>query len=83
MARAKTVRDTNSPEPDKTSDDQSVGLNEPVRAEIESRAYEIYLARGEVHGFDHDDWLQAEREVTEDQIRPNVSRNGTSRKRKP
>lgn len=31
---------------------------------IRIRAYEIYLERGEQHGRDLDDWLQAERELT-------------------
>jgi len=31
--------------------------------EIRSRAYEIYLERGEQPGRDLDDWLQAEREL--------------------
>ena len=32
--------------------------------EIQIRAYAIYLERGEQHGRDLDDWLQAERELT-------------------
>jgi Protein of unknown function (DUF2934) len=42
---------------------------EPQRAgrpsveEIRQRAYEIHLERGGVHGWDLDDWLQAEREI--------------------
>lgn len=35
----------------------------PVRAKIESRAYELYLGRGADHGRALDDWLCAEREV--------------------
>ena len=35
----------------------------PVRAKIESRAYEIYLRRGATHGRALDDWLSAEQEV--------------------
>jgi hypothetical protein len=31
--------------------------------DIRSRAYEIYLGRGEQPGHDLDDWLQAEREL--------------------
>ena len=31
--------------------------------EIRRRAYEIYRERGEQHGHDLDDWLQAEREL--------------------
>jgi len=61
-ARAKNINKTVSRE---TLDDQTVGRNEPAREEIERRAYELYLARGEVHGYDQDDWLQAERELKE------------------
>jgi hypothetical protein len=35
----------------------------PTRKEIELRAYQIYAGRGAVHGFDLQDWLQAEREL--------------------
>jgi hypothetical protein len=31
--------------------------------EIRKRAYEIYLERMGIHGWDQDDWLQAEREL--------------------
>ena len=65
MSTAKTVRAKiiNKKVGDETLDDQSAGLNEPAREEIERRAYELYLARGEVRGHDADDWLQAEREL--------------------
>jgi DUF2934 family protein len=32
--------------------------------EIRNRAYEIYLQRGAESGYEVEDWLQAEREVT-------------------
>ena len=69
MSTAKTVRarNINKAEAGETLDDQTVGLNEPARVEIERRAHEFYLARGEVHGYDQDDWLQAERELREAQ----------------
>lgn len=35
------------------------------RADVERRAYEIYLQRGKLPGHEMDDWLQAEREVFE------------------
>ncbi len=35
-----------------------------LRAEIEKRAYEIWLNEGGNHGSDLDHWLQAERQVT-------------------
>jgi hypothetical protein len=68
MATAKTVRakNVNKAKAGETLDDQTVGLKEPAR-EIERRAYELYLARGEVHGYAQDDWLQAERELQEAQ----------------
>jgi hypothetical protein len=37
----------------------------PTRDEIEQRAYEIYLERGEQEGDDLNDWYAAERELTE------------------
>jgi hypothetical protein len=37
----------------------------PTRDEIEQRAYEIYLERGEREGDDLNDWYAAERELTE------------------
>ena len=34
-----------------------------LREQIETRAHEIYLARGCEPGHELDDWLQAEREI--------------------
>jgi hypothetical protein len=39
--------------------------SDPRRDEIARRAYEIFLSRGSNHGRDFEDWLQAEREVSE------------------
>lgn len=36
----------------------------PTPGEIRRRAYEIYVERGGPDGFDLDDWLQAERELS-------------------
>jgi hypothetical protein len=36
---------------------------QPCDNDVRSRAYEIYLARGEHPGCELDDWLQAEREL--------------------
>ncbi len=33
--------------------------------EIRLRAYEIYIQRGRIDGFDLEDWLQAEKELKE------------------
>jgi hypothetical protein len=35
----------------------------PTEEEIRFRAYQIFLRRGCAHGHDHEDWLQAEREL--------------------
>jgi len=67
MTTAKTARAKNTNKAGETLDDQTVGFNEPAREEIERRAYELFLARGEVRGYDQDDWLQAERELKEAQ----------------
>jgi len=37
----------------------------PTEEEIAVRAYHIYLERGDAEGSPTDDWLQAERELTE------------------
>jgi len=31
--------------------------------DVAQRAYELYIQRGGEHGYDLDDWLQAEREL--------------------
>lgn len=43
----------------------SKARRQPTEGEIRQRAYEIYLKRGENHGQDLEDWLQAEKELTE------------------
>jgi hypothetical protein len=37
----------------------------PSLEEIQQRAYGLHLERGCAHGYDVDDWLQAERELNE------------------
>jgi hypothetical protein len=41
---------------------ESLPRRDPIQEAIARRAYELFLARGEQHGHDLDDWLQAERE---------------------
>ena len=43
----------------------SIDKKVPTREEIEQRAYQIYLQRGGGHGCEVDDWLAAEKELTE------------------
>ena len=45
--------------------DPSAG-DAPTHEEIQLRAYCIHVERGGQHGCDLDDWLQAERELTEE-----------------
>ena len=54
---------------DPTQSDTAVGERERVlhssrEQEIRNRAYEIYLQRGGQPGYELEDWLQAERELT-------------------
>jgi hypothetical protein len=37
----------------------------PSNEQIEARAYEIFLERGGEHGHDVEDWLSAEKELTQ------------------
>jgi hypothetical protein len=67
--RAKS-KPVNQPTPDaieKQSEslDSSAG-DAAVHDEIQLRAYCIYIERGGQHGCELDDWLQAERELTEE-----------------
>ena len=59
---AKTAR--SKPIPDPTTESTRA---RPTEEEIAVRAYHIYLERGEAEGNPSDDWIQAERELTENQ----------------
>ena len=66
---AKTARGTSdsiptTPEASKTSESTRA---RPTEEEIAVRAYHIYLERGDDEGNPSDDWLRAERELTEGQ----------------
>ncbi|HKQ86221.1 MAG TPA: DUF2934 domain-containing protein [Candidatus Acidoferrales bacterium] len=39
--------------------------NSPSNQQIEARAYEIYLERGRENGHDVEDWLAAEKELSQ------------------
>ncbi len=43
----------------------SVSVTRPTQSEIAARAYELYVQRGRLDGYDADDWLQAEYELTQ------------------
>jgi len=40
--------------------------SEPIRTDIERRAYQLYLQREKADGGALEDWIQAEKEVNED-----------------
>lgn len=42
-------------------------LTEQLFERINQRAYELYQLRGESHGHDTEDWLEAERRVSVDE----------------
>jgi hypothetical protein len=41
----------------------------PTHGQIAERAYELFLARGRVHGYEREDWLEAEKQLTELPVR--------------
>jgi hypothetical protein len=45
--------------------DGGASVKAATQEDIRTRAYEIHLERGGIHGCDLDDWLQAERELQE------------------
>jgi len=64
-ARGKSNASSTTPEANDTSESP---LARPTEEEIAVRAYHIYLERGEAEGNPSDDWLQAERELTEGSV---------------
>ena len=66
MTMAKTARGAATPPTIDEANEltESPTLN-PTEEEIAVRAYHIYLERGDAEGSPTDDWLQAERELTE------------------
>jgi hypothetical protein len=43
---------------------------EPAIEEIRTRAYEVYVERGRIDGFDLENWLQAEEELKQSRNKP-------------
>lgn len=48
-----------------TPTSQALPRYEPTLEEIQERAYEIYVQRGRIDGFDLADWFQAEQELND------------------
>jgi hypothetical protein len=62
---AKTAISKSNQNPDNDEAGESAAHSQPTQEEIAVRAYHIYLERGEAEGNPTDDWLQAERDLTE------------------
>ncbi|HET8923971.1 MAG TPA: DUF2934 domain-containing protein [Candidatus Acidoferrum sp.] len=45
-----------------------IGLREPLGEEIARRAHELYLQRGGEHGKDVEDWVRAEKELSDEPV---------------
>ena len=45
-----------------------IGLREPSGEEIARRAHELYLQRGGEHGKDVEDWVRAEKELSNEPV---------------
>ena len=61
-AKGKSQPDSSTSETNETGEALTL---QPTEEEIAVRAYHIYLERGGAEGEPLDDWLQAERELTE------------------
>jgi hypothetical protein len=48
----------------------SIAPYEPAIEEIRTRAYEVYVERGRIDGFDLENWLQAEEELKQSHNKP-------------
>jgi len=49
---------------------QAVSEPKQLEDQIRERAYELYEERGREHGHDLEDWLCAEQEITQKEVRP-------------
>jgi hypothetical protein len=63
-SKAKTIGSTDPTQPGTAVEERGRFLHSIREQEIRNRAYEIYLQRGAQPGYEVEDWLQAERELT-------------------
>jgi hypothetical protein len=63
--KAKMIDSTEATQPERAVEEGEVLLRSTREEEIRNRAYEIYLQRGGQPGYELEDWLQAERELTQ------------------
>jgi Protein of unknown function (DUF2934) len=62
--KAKMIRSTAPTRPEAAVEEKEGLVDSTREQEIRIRAYEIYLQRGGQPGYELEDWLQAERELT-------------------
>ena len=58
------------PEPRKSTAKRAVSTAQPTREAVAKRAYELYLQRGSVSGYEMVDWLAAEAALTAEAAPP-------------
>ena len=63
-SKAAIIGITDPTEPDTASGEREGLLHFSREQALRNRAYEIYLQRGGQSGYELEDWLQAERELT-------------------
>jgi hypothetical protein len=63
-SKAITIGSTDSTQPGTAVEERERLLHSTGEQEIRNRAYEIYLQRGAEPGYEVENWLQAERELT-------------------
>jgi Protein of unknown function (DUF2934) len=54
-----------------------IGRKEPLVEEIACRAHELYLQRGGEHGKDVEDWVRAEKELSDERVAVPVKTRAT------
>ena len=63
-SKAKTIGSTDPTQPGTAVEERERLLQSTLEQEIRNRAYELYLQRGAQPGYEVEDWLQAERELS-------------------
>ncbi len=63
-SNAKIIGSSEATQPETAVEEREVLLRSTREEEIRNRAYEIHLQRGGQPGYEVEDWLQAERELT-------------------
>ncbi len=59
------MKESRNPNPTSITKTHRNETAEQIQEQIRQRAYELYEARGREDGYDFDDWLLAEAEVTQ------------------